>query len=78
MVSVNIRLFGGYFKFYLAQARLEDAGLQAAQSLVNDLARIVDGGRLEQQGGDQGFLLRRFQQFVEMVAAGPGVVFKLG
>ena len=61
-VSVNIRLFGGYFKFYLAQARLKRAGLQAAQALVGDLARIVDVGRLKEQGGDQGLFLRGFQQ----------------
>ena len=53
-------------------------GAEEAESFAGDFHGIVEHGGVEDQGGDKGAFLRRFQKIVEVIAARPGAVFEFG
>ena len=57
---------------------LQRPGAQLLQTGRRDLPGIVQFEGVEDEGGDQGALFGRFEEGVEVFAAGPAVLFKLG
>ena len=60
----------------MPQARLEGAGAQLAETFVGHFHGIVNRRTVKQQGRDKRLFFRGFEQIVEVVAAGPGVVLE--
>ena len=77
-MRATICALGGYFKFYLPQARLDVAAMQGAEALVGELDQVFVARRLEEEVGDESFFFLTIKQLIKCLPAGPAVVLGLG
>ena len=75
-VDVTVRTVCSQSKFYLAELRFENAGADLSESLINGTNRLFCTRGIEKKRGDQRFFVGIFEEVVEVVASGPGVVFE--